>query len=324
MGMTEEGIVHVPGLSSQWVQLANGAKAHYVTAGDTGPAVVLLHGGAGGASGTAVWRNLAPFLGGNGFRVYCPDMPGFGLADTREEHWPVNGALSHAEFIGQFVDALCLDRFHLSGNSMGAANTINYMLRHPERIISFILINGGLGNLVDPSKNVRSGISLPSFDGTEASMREHLKPLTYKKADPPDEIVKMRAEANNRQKDSIAAFRAGGQRITKDPSLAQVLSTKGRLDQLEVPGIYLFGRQDDLSPLENGYNQEDVLPNVQFFFPDECGHVGQSDQPEMFAQVFLEFFGSGKVSRKTAEWASVSTRRPEIPALVEQAETVKV
>ena len=67
-----------------------------------------------------------------------------------------------------------------------------------------------------------------------------------------------------------------------------------------------------------------MLPNVQFFFPDECGHVGQSDQPEMFAQVFLEFFDSGKVSRKTAEWASISTRRSENPALVEQAETVKV
>ena len=154
--------------------------------------MVLLHGGAGGASGSAVWRNLAPFLGANGFRVYCPDMPGFGLADTREEYWPVNGALSHAEFVGDFADALCLDRFHVSGNSMGAANTINFMLRHPERVISFILINGGVGNLVDQAKHVSSGISLPRFDGTEASMREHLKPLTYKKADPPDEIVKMR------------------------------------------------------------------------------------------------------------------------------------
>ena len=26
MGMTEEGIVHIPGLSSQWVRLASGAR----------------------------------------------------------------------------------------------------------------------------------------------------------------------------------------------------------------------------------------------------------------------------------------------------------
>ncbi len=318
MPLTEEGLAHIPGLMSRWVRLASGARAHYVTAGDTGPAVVLLHGGATGASGSAVWRNLAPFLGANGFRVYCPDVPGFGLADTREEFWPVDGALSHMAFINEFVDSLCLDEFHLSGNSMGCANTINYTLAHPARVKSFILINGAVGNLVDASQHVSSGISLPRFEGTEASMRAHLGPLTHKKLDPPDEVVQMRTDAANRQKDATAAFRSAGQRIAADPSLSQVLSTKGRLDQLAIPGLYLFGRQDDLSPLENGYHQEDVLPNVQFFYPDECGHVGQQDQPEMFQRVFLEFFRDGTVSRKTAEWASVSARRPENPALVEQ------
>ena len=319
MALTEEGIVHVPGLMSRWVRLSNGAKAHYVTAGDTGPAVVLLHGGATGASGSAVWRNIAPFLGDNGFRVYCPDMPGFGLADTREEYRPVNGALDHLDFLRRFVDALCLDAFHLSGNSMGCANTINYTLAHPERVNSFILINGGLGNLVDPSKHVSSGISLPRFEGTEESMREHLGPLTYKKPHLPDEIVRMRTDAANRQKESTAAFRGAGQAVAGDPNLSQVLATKGRLDRLTVPGIYLFGQQDDLSPVENGYNQEDALPNVQFFYPDECGHVGQQDQPEMFRQVFLEFFRDGTISRETAEWAGVSTRRPELEHLVQPA-----
>ena len=318
MSLTEEGLAHIPGLMSRWVKLPSGAKAHYVTTGDAGPAVVLLHGGATGASGSAVWRSLAPFLGANGFRVYCPDMPGFGLADTRQEFWPVDGALSHMEFIHAFVDAVGLDRFHLSGNSMGCANTINYMLAHPARVSSFILINGALGNLVDAAKHVSSEISLPRFEGTEASMREHLKPLTYKKANPPDDVARMRTEAANRQKDSTAAFRAAGQRIGANPSLGQVTSTQNRLDKLTIPGLYLFGRQDDLSPLENGYNQEDVLPNVQFFFPDECGHVGQQDQPEMFQQVFLEFFTDGMVSRRTAEWAGVSKRRPELEQYVEQ------
>ena len=318
MSLTEEGLAHIPGLMSRWVKLPSGARAHYVTAGDAGPAVVLLHGGATGASGSAVWRSLAPFLGANGFRVYCPDMPGFGLADTRQEFWPVDGALSHMEFIHAFVDAVGLDRFHLSGNSMGCANTINYMLAHPARVSSFILINGALGSLVDAAKHVSSGISLPRFEGTEASMREHLKPLTYKKANPPDDVTRMRTEAANRQKGSTAAFRAAGQRIGANPSLGQVISTQNRLDKLTIPGLYLFGRQDDLSPLENGYNQEDVLPNVQFFFPDECGHVGQQDQPEMFQQVFLEFFTDGIVNRRTAEWAGVSKRRPELEQYVEQ------
>jgi 2-hydroxy-6-oxonona-2,4-dienedioate hydrolase len=38
----------------------------------------------------------------------------------------------------------------------------------------------------------------------------------------------------------------------------------------------------------------------------------------MFNQVFLEFFRDGKVTRKTAEWAGVSTRRAEIDTLVDK------
>ena len=137
MPLTDEGIVNIPGIMSRWVRLANGAKAHYMTAGDTGPAVILLHGGAAGSSGTAGWRFMAPFLGANGFRVFCPDQPGFGLADTREEYWPKHGILSHVQFINDFADALCLDEFHLAGNSMGCVNAIHYLLAYPKRVKSF-------------------------------------------------------------------------------------------------------------------------------------------------------------------------------------------
>ena len=75
MALTEEGIIHVPGMMSRWVRLASGAKAHYMTSGDKGPAVVLLHGGLPGSSGTAGWRFMMPFLGQNGFRVDGHEVP---------------------------------------------------------------------------------------------------------------------------------------------------------------------------------------------------------------------------------------------------------
>ena len=116
--------------------------------------------------------------------------------------------------------------------------------------------------------------------------------------------------------DSNKAAGAFNSRAATDPNVKQLLNREGRLDKITVPTIYLYGRQDVLGPVENAYLQEDKLPNVQMFYPDECGHQGQSDQPDMFNQVFLEFFRDGKVSRKTADWAGVSKRRPEIESLV--------
>jgi 2-hydroxy-6-oxonona-2,4-dienedioate hydrolase len=84
--------------------------------------------------------------------------------------------------------------------------------------------------------------------------------------------------------------------------------------------IYLYGLQDVLIPVENGFAfaQEDSVPNIQFFYPDQCGHQGQTDQPETFNQAALEFFKFGKVSWATARSAGVSLRRPINPDLVEE------
>jgi pimeloyl-ACP methyl ester carboxylesterase len=332
-GLTSEGIIHIPELHSRWVRLANGARAHYVTSGEDGPAVILLHGGINGSSGTAGWRFMAPFLGANGFRVYCPDQPGFGLADTREEYWPTLGAISHAQFVNDFADALCLDKFFLSGNSMGATNTMYYVINHPERIIRYALIATSGGDLVDPSKRVEGkdgkftpnpNYVRPPFDGSEDSMRILMEGIIYAPSVIWPELVKMRTMAAHKQEKSFQALQDSRAKMAADPSLAQLMMLKGRLDKITIPAIYLYGKQDVLSPVENGFLQEDVLPNIQFFYPDECGHQGQSDQPDMFNQVFLEFFRDGKVSRKTADWAGVSKRRPENPNLVEQAQPARV
>ena len=282
--------------------------------------MLLLHGGATGASGTAVWGRMAAFLGANGFRVYCPDLPGFGLADTREAFRPVNGALSHLAFITEFVDALCIDRAHVSGNSMGCANTINFTLAHPERVRSFILVNGGLGDLVDPAKHVSSGITLPRFEGTEASMREHVKPLTYRKRALTDAVAAMR-HASRQPPDGVHRRLPGrGAERRRRPEPAPSPLDQGAAGRAHHPRrLPVWPPGTTSPPSRTATTREDALPNVQFFYPDECGHVGQHDQPEMFRQVYLEFFRDGRVSRETAEWAGVSTRRPELAHLVEPA-----
>jgi 2-hydroxy-6-oxonona-2,4-dienedioate hydrolase len=321
VALTEEGLIEVPGMSSQWVRLASGAKAHYVTSGSSGPAVVLLHGGIPGSSGTAGWRFMAPFLGENGFRVYCPDMPGYGLSDTRPEYRPA-GLHSHVDFIHEFTTALGCETFHLSGNSMGCVNTANYLVAHPERVLSFILIAGDVGDVVTGTKPPSTVAELAGYDGTREGMRRMMEAIIYRGDAITDDLVEMRYLAASRHREAIIKFfpsilEYAGIKPWSDPNIAARLSTKGRIDKITIPGIYLFGKEDVVTPVDWGYAQEDVLPKVQFFYPEECGHQGQTDRPDLFNPVFLEFFRDGKVSRRTADAAGVSKRRPEIADLVE-------
>ena len=321
MELTDEGLVTGTGVLSRWVRLPSGVRAHYATAGESGPAVVLLHGGIAGSSGLAGWRSMAAFLGDHGFRVYCPDMPAFGLTEDPEGFYPA-GQVGHLDFLHDFTTALCLDRFNLAGNSMGCQNAANYVLAHPERVERFALVAGSVGDIVPveavAARDQRPASERPSaraFDGTAESMRRMMAAIVRRPEELSDELIAMRTAAALRNQDAYQRHNAGNANL--DASARARLSTAGRLDKVEVPGIFLYGRQDVLISAEaRGHLQEDALPRVQFFYPDDCGHQGQTDQPEMFQQVFLEFFRDGRVSAQTAAWAGVSTRRPPNPELV--------
>jgi len=320
MALNEEGLITAPGILSRYVRLANGARAHYMTAGEIGPAVVLLHGGLAGSSGLGGWRFMIPYLAQNGFRVFAPDRPGYGFADNREEYWPKQGWKSYVDFVAMFADALCLDRFHIAGNSMDAQNSIFFMLNHPERVISAALIaTGGIGGFAGvPTDKLVTSTTLRDaggFDGTKESMFRMLNAITYRKEALSDDVLEMRSHAARMQVDSLASARLFNREGTQ-PGMAQWLKVPGRLDQLEIPMIYIHGIQDASAPVENAISGEALLPNIQFFYPDECGHQCQTDQPDMLNQVFVDFLRDGKVSRKTADWAGVSKNRPEIASLV--------
>ncbi|MET7640784.1 alpha/beta hydrolase [Streptomyces sp. NPDC005438] len=320
MALTDENLVPVPGMASRWVRLANGARAHYMTSGDHGPAVVLLHGGLPGSSGLAGWRFMAPYLGERGFRVYCPDMPAFGLSDPREEYWP-HGMEDFVDFVHAFAEALCLDSFHLAGNSMGCMNTVNYTVAHPDRVLSFALIAGDVGDVVPEEVKPPAGqFQLTAYDGTREGMRRMMEAIINSGDAVTDDLVEMRylsaaerLQAHQRFWPTLLQYR----HLVPwtDPNRAARLSTRGRLDRLDIPGIYLYGQNDVLTPVEWGHTQEDHLPKVQFFYPEDCGHQGQTDRPDLFNPVFEQFFRDGRIDGTLADKAGVSTRRPELPVI---------
>ena len=311
MALTDENLIQHPGVQSRWVRLANGARCHYMTAGDTGPAVILLHGGINGSSGQAGWgRWMIPHLAAEGFRVYAPDQPGFGLADTREEYWPHLGVLSHVQFVNDFADAMCIDQFHLSGNSMGATNTAHYVVDHPERVLSYILIatylQGELG--ADPDGTARAalgGLQLEPWDGTSQGMRDLMSKIIMKPEGITDDLCDMRAYMGNLQADSHKAYQGGRAKILADAGLTQKWMLNGRLDALDIPAIYLYGKEDVLIPVSAGYEQEQLLPNIKFYFPDDTGHQGQTDTPDLHGRVYAEFFKTGKLSPALEKEAGV-------------------
>lgn len=114
-------------------------KVFYREAGPVdAPVVLLLH---GFPTASHMFRDLIPLLADR-YRVIAPDLPGFGQtgAPGREAFTYSFDAL--ANVIGEFVDAIGLDRFALYIFDYGAPTGLRLAMKHPERITAIISQNG--------------------------------------------------------------------------------------------------------------------------------------------------------------------------------------
>ncbi|WP_189265363.1 alpha/beta fold hydrolase [Streptomyces fuscichromogenes] len=274
----------------------------------------------------AGWRFLAPFLGENGLRVCCQDMPAFGLSDDREEHRPrvIHDFVDFVDFVHEFTSALCLDRFHLTGNSMGCMNTANYTVAHPDRVIGFVLIAGAIGDVVQATGKPKTDVELTRCDGTPEGMRRMMESISHRVEASSDDLVAMRYRAAERGKAGHVSFwpsllQYSGFAPWEGASLQARLSTKGRLDKFDVPGICLYGIEDVLTPVEWGFGQEKWLPKVQRT-RQGCPSVGRrtATSSSRSARRDPKAPARPRGPRRTgaylfaafSRWAAVSPRRP--------------
>ena len=114
--------------------LIDGLKINYKIAGQ-GPAILILHGW-GGSSDS--WISVQETLAKEGFKVICPDFPGFGKSETPFEPW---GVKEYSKFVLNLTKILELQKFFLLGHSFGGRVAIKFSVLYPEKIKSLILCN---------------------------------------------------------------------------------------------------------------------------------------------------------------------------------------
>ena len=106
---------------------------HYLTGGDGIP-LVVVHGGGGGST---AWLQTAMELSGN-YRVYVPDLPGFGKSKSGKERFNLS---YYVEFLDDFSRSLELNDFYLVGHSVGGCIALLYALKFPNRTRKLVLIS---------------------------------------------------------------------------------------------------------------------------------------------------------------------------------------
>ncbi len=115
----------------------NDTRLHYVTAGDRGTPVLLVH---GFPETWWAFRKVIPLLAAR-HRVYAVDLRGFGDSDVADENY--SGAVA-AEDLHALIEHLSLGSMHVVGQDVSGGVVYRLAATHPEDVISLTAIESGL------------------------------------------------------------------------------------------------------------------------------------------------------------------------------------
>jgi pimeloyl-ACP methyl ester carboxylesterase len=246
------------GARSSFINVA-GYRIHYRVLGPSdGPVAVLVH-GLGGRSED--WEKLAPYLVKAGYRVYLPDLPGFG-----ESEKPANFSYSvsdQANIVRGFFDALGLKHVDLGGWSMGGWIVQLVAAQHPDRVGRLMLFDSaGLHVRPDWDTKLFTPVSAEELDKFDALLRPHPPQLPGFVAADILRTSHQRAWIIHRALDSMLTGRD---------------TTDNLLPSLKMPVLIVWGEVDQITPLSEGQKMHQLIPRSHLEVIPGCGHLAPNE-----------------------------------------------
>ena len=275
--------------------MANGVRTHYWESGNSGPVIVAFHGGGAGSSGMAGMGPLLERLGGDA-RCIAPDsIGGFGLTDPYAT--APYGLMSRVQHTADVIDALCLPKVSLIGNSQGAWTAAQYAILHPDRVDKLVLISSlTIANSLNIAQRPTEALkALNDYDGTREGMRRILQALIIDPKRITDKLIDERQAAATRPGalESFKAFGRASAAFRQNPLFALQNDMTRSLPLLvkTIPTIFIWGDSDTFALPETGREIAKHVPEAKFHWVPGAGHQVQTDKPDEAAAIIREFFG---------------------------------
>jgi pimeloyl-ACP methyl ester carboxylesterase len=266
---------------SQFVQLPDGTRMHYLEAGPSdAPTLLLVHGSFDSAF---TWERVMPALATD-FHVIAPDLPAHGLTGrTLVDTYAMSDMVNALRGL---VGVLELSRFHLVGSSMGGMTAWLYTHAHPEQVTRLVLIDAAgypsdsarlvdheagpvmrwLRRYGDPTFLVRRGFNRAVADPAAVSDAYVARSVDFlRRAGSRDAQVK-RNRARNIEQQPIE-----------------------RIAEIRVPTLIIWGEADALLPVAAAHRFHAALPNSEIEIYPGIGHMPQLEVPEQLVSDMRTF-----------------------------------
>ena len=276
-------------IESKWLTV-DGLRIHYLTAGESGSPVVLLH-GAGIDSAHLSWAETIESLAQE-HRVYAPDLPGYGQSDRPDVLY---NAEFYINFLARLFDAWQLSKASLVGLSMGGAIVLGFTLAHPERVEKLVPVDPyGIMPKVAWHRTsylyVHSPLNELSywfFAKSRSMVRwSLLSSLISSPERLTDRLIDEVYEASKHPQAGKAFSSFQRHDLTWDGLRTNYLD---RLSTIQAPTLFIHGEKDPGVPLTYARQAHERVKGSRLHVMQGCLHWPMRDRPEEFNRVLGEF-----------------------------------
>ena len=262
----------------------DGRMVHVVDTGGDKPPLLFLHGLGG------VWQNwllnIAHFK--DTHRCVAFDLPGFGESELPRDDISIPG-------FARAADAVCtqlgIDSAVVLGNSMGGFVGAELALSFPTRVAKLVLVSAaGLSTEYVKREPVlaaaRAWAAVVTRLGSQSS-------TLMRRAR--GRRLALQAVVRYPEKLSVALAtelaRGGGSPGFNDAFAALLsYSFRDKLDDITVPTLIVWGRNDILVPVEDAQNFEHLIgENAHSVIFEDTGHLAMLERPRRFNELLTGF-----------------------------------
>lgn len=240
-------------------------KFRYVEVGEGTP-IIVLHGLMGGLSNFDGVTNYFP---AKGFKVVLPELPIYTLNILK------TNVKAFAKFVHDFIKHKGYNKVILLGNSLGGHIALYYTKMYPETVEALIIT--GSSGLYESAM----GDTYPRR-GDYEFIKKKAEDVFFNPAVATKEIVDdVFATVNDRMKlikTLTIAKSAIRHNMAKD------------LPKMKTPTCIIWGRNDKVTPPDVAMEFNELLPNSDLFWIEECGHAAMMEHPDEFNNLLDAWF----------------------------------
>lgn len=239
-----------------------------------GDPILILHGWGNQVLGGKRFQEVKSLLEKKGYRVFAPDLPGFGQNTLKKESLTFEDYLL---FVKSFIHEKKLKKIILIGHSFGGRIAIAFSSRYPELVSRLVLVSA-------------SGIphALPS-------LKKKIAYVLTKTIGPIFAIPPFSFFYNFLRK--LVYYAIGEMDYYKSANLKQTFKNVYQvtivpdLEKIYVKTLIIWGENDTFTPVEDGKLMHAKINNSKLVIIPHAGHRFPYENPEAFVKEISTFIG---------------------------------